>query len=295
MDGCIKLRLFEKCLESFKDQYDGFYLVENQPWERSLNYFWKKNSKSSLYGVQNALFRPFDLRFYEDSRVYNNCPKFNYPKPSILLVNGRYSNKSILKFGYPKNLIRYVEAYKFLHLLKSKNKVLKNSNINKKKTILVIGDGLHIFAKSQIKMLAQALNNYKQKKNYTVIIKSHPFCDVSSFVSKYFDDVNYVLSYDSLAELWRKADIVYASNMTSSGLESLIIGIPTIIHLDCNGINLSPALDYGNVMFASSPQSLLDFIESPRDPKLNNNFLCLDGNLTKWKLFLSDISPSRYT
>ncbi len=291
IDGCIKMRLFEKCLDSFDNQFDGFYLVENQPWERVFNYLWKKNLNSPLYGVQNVPFRPFDLRFYEDKIVYQSCHESNYPMPDILLTNGEYSKNSILEFGYPANSIMYVEAYKYSYLVNKKNNVPRHYITNKKKTILVVADGLHIFAKNQIKLLGQALGNSEQSDNYTVIVKSHPFCDVSPFIDKYLGNIDYSLTSSSLENLWQKADIVYTSNMTSSSLESLIMGIPTIIYLDYNNINLSPALDCDDAMFASDSISLLEFLNSPKIPELSDRFLCLDSKLTKWKRFLMSIQP----
>ena len=159
MDGCIKLKLFEESLKSFKDSIDGFYLVENQPWERALNYSWNKLLNARLIGVQNNPFRPFDLRFYEDKRVYNAQYKSSLPMPSLLLTNGEYSQANILEFGYPKESIKFVEAYKYSYLL-DQGKYYDNLNSKRKEnTLLVIVDGLPIFANKQLKLLGKFLSS----------------------------------------------------------------------------------------------------------------------------------------
>ena len=78
--------------------------------------------------------------------------------------------------------------------------------------------------------------------------------------------------------------------MTSSGLESLFIGLPTIIYIDHNSINLSPALDFEGAMFASNSDDFRSFMELPSYPKSKNEYLYLDKNLTRWK----DLLVSNY-
>ena len=287
IDGCIKLRLFEECLKSFNNPLDGFYLVENQPWERALNYSWKSLFKTPLLGVQNTPFRPFDLRFYEDERIYKYQHKSSLPIPDLLLTNGKYSEISILEFGYPKKSITYVEAYKYSYLTDLQKNISRDNSKDRDKVLLVIVDGLAIFARKQIKMLGEALHTKEKYKLHKIIIKPHPFCDVSSFLKKYLSGINFELTNDSLESLWCKADIVYVSNMTSSGIESLVMGLPTIIYLDHNVINLSPALDCKGAMFASSSQDFINYLEFPIIPEPRMDYLYLDKRLTRWKKLLA--------
>jgi surface carbohydrate biosynthesis protein (TIGR04326 family) len=288
MDGCIKIKLFEESLKSFKDSNDGFYLVENQPWERVLNYLWKDLFNTPLIGVQNNPFRPFDLRFYEDQRIYNTQHKSSFPMPSLLLTNGKYSQENILEFGYPKEAIKFVEAYKYSYLIDQQKYHNNLDSKSKENTLLVIVDGLPIFANKQLKLLGKFLSS-NENDHLNIVIKPHPFCDVSSYLNRYLKNVNFKITNDSLNSLWQSSTIVYASNMTSSGLESLFIGIPTIIYLDYNSINLSPALDFEGAMFASNSDDFKSFMELPSYPKPKNDYLCLDKNLTRWKdLLLSN-------
>jgi len=285
MDGCIRLSLFEECLKSFSKPIDGFYLLENQPWERALNYSWRNYFDTPLIGVQNNPFRPFDLRFYEDERIYNKQSFSPLPIPNLLLTNGFYSEASIIEFGYPKKMIKYVEAYKYSYLANTPKYSL-NSN-NQKNVLLVVVDGLSIFAKSQIKMLGEALISKELDNFDNIIIKPHPFCDATSFLKKYLENIDYKLTNEPLESLWSKASIVYVSNMTSAGIESIIMGLPTIIYSDNKTINLSPALDSEYAMFASSAETFCYFIKYPNIPKSKNNYLYLDKDLTRWKDFLA--------
>ena len=281
MDGCIRLKLFEESLKSFKDSLDGFYLVENQPWERALNYSWNNLFNVPLIGVQNNPFRPFDLRFYEDKRVYNKIHQSSLPMPTLLLCNGRYSEESILEFDYPKESIKVVEAYKYSYLLDLRKYHSSNPK-NNENTLLVIVDGLPVFAKKQLELLGDFLNS-NEIDNLNIIIKPHPFCDVSPYLNQYLENINFKITNDSLESLWQRASIVYVSNMTSSGLESLYMGLPTIIYLDHSSINLSPALEFEGAMFASNSEDFKSFMKLPSYPKSKNEYLYLDKNLTRWK------------
>jgi len=286
MDGCIRLRLFEECLRSFKNPVDGFYLLENQPWERALNYSWSNYFNTPLFGVQNNPFRPFDLRFYEDERIYKHQLLSALPIPSLMLTNGKYSESNILEFGYPKKMITHVEAYKYSYLTKDQ-KYSDNSNLtNKKNTLLVITDGLPIFAKKQLKMLGEALHLTESNKFNNIIIKPHPFFDVTALLKKYLYNIKYEVTNEPLESLWNKANTVYVSNMTSAAIESLIIGLPTIIYLDNKTINLSPALDFEGAMFATSKEIFNYYLNYPVIPNNNNNYLLIDKDLKRWKDFL---------
>lgn len=286
IDGCIRLRLFEECLKSFKSSIDGFYLIENQPWERALNYSWKNNFNAPLFGVQNNPFRPFDLRFYEDNRVYYKKCSSPLPLPSLMLTNGDYSSNCITEFGYPSNMIKTLEAYKYSYLSKKSKSSNDFEENNKENNLLVILDGLHFFAKKQLKLLGSALNSEDSYNFDNVIIKPHPFCDVSGILEKYLSNVNYELTNIPLESLWKKANIVYVSNMTSAGIESLINGLPTIIYVDNASINLSPAIDFKGAMFASSREVFNHYVKNPTFPIKTNEYLLLDQSLKRWKDFV---------
>ena len=75
--------------------------------------------------------------------------------------------------------------------------------------------------------------------------------------------------------------------MTSSGIESLVMGLPTIIYLDHNVINLSPALECKGAMFASSSQDFINYLEFPINSEPRNDYLYLDKRLTRWKELLA--------
>ena len=212
-----------------------------------------------------------------------------------MLVNGKYSEDSILEFGYPKKMISYVEAYKYSYLDKDP-KYLATSNLtSQKNTLLVITDGLPIFAKKQLKMLGAALRLSESNKFHNIIIKPHPFFDVTAFLKKYLYNIKYELTNESLESLWSMASTVYVSNMTSAGIESLIIGLPTIIYLDNKTINLSPALGFEGAMFASSKEIFNYYLNYPIIPNNNNNnnYLLLDKDLRRWKGFLDSNGNER--
>ena len=123
------IQTIDQILSTIPKQKLGFYLLENQGWEKCLNIMWKRYNHKTLAGYLHSTMRFWDLRYFKCKKEFSS--KQN---PDLFLFNGKYSKKIGIKNNYPIKKSIDVEAVRYNHLLKSKNKKVKKSNI------LIIGD-----------------------------------------------------------------------------------------------------------------------------------------------------------
>ena len=107
--------LFKVYFNKNKFSSNCFYINENQPWEKSLIYHWRKNNKNKIYGVINSSVRFWDLRF-QKSQI----------SPDYLLTNGDDSHEKALNFGYDRDELIKVESLRYKN---TKNHYLINIKI----------------------------------------------------------------------------------------------------------------------------------------------------------------------
>ena len=82
-ENCLTFNIFEKLLSSTSHQKLGFFLLENQAWEKALIYNWQRCEHGLIIGVQHAAMARSDLRFYQHPSEYNGPEKDETPNPRI--------------------------------------------------------------------------------------------------------------------------------------------------------------------------------------------------------------------
>ena len=63
------IELFDQALRDAPRQDKGFYLCENQGWERAFIHAWRKHGHGELIAVPHATVRFWDLRYFADPRT----------------------------------------------------------------------------------------------------------------------------------------------------------------------------------------------------------------------------------
>ena len=212
--------LIEKIVSNLENNRKCFFLLENQPWERALCFFWKKNFKKNIIGVVHAPIRFWDLRFFNIMKKKS----LNY-RPNVIALNGNHSynlfNKEYL--GQKKIL---------LDSLRYKKINFKSNPSKKNKTILIVGEYLD---EINVKMI-RSIENSKILKSYKFIFLKHPSNE------KYYSS-NY-LKFKFLS----KKDLIYKYNFdyciiphnSSAIIDFKLIGKKIVIFLYNQMPNLSP-------------------------------------------------------
>ncbi|MDC0394047.1 hypothetical protein OAM22_04535, partial [Candidatus Pelagibacter sp.] len=134
-----------------------FYLFENQPWERSLCFYYKKKfSKKKIIGISHTPIRFWDLRFFNSKK--NNLGRYS---PNIISFVNSYSQK-IYKKDYKNQVFIKLEALRY-------NNLKINFNNKKKEKILIIGDYLDSENLNMRSLIAKST-----LKNYDFLYLPHP-------------------------------------------------------------------------------------------------------------------------
>ena len=128
---------FEKFFLNHKIKSDIFFCFENQPWEKILLYFIKKNEYiKKSYGVIHSPIRFWDFRFIN---FISKKKKFlGYFNPDKILVNSPFVKKILVGNGFNKSQLIEVETLRYANLNKIQKK--KNYKISKKLNILFLSD-----------------------------------------------------------------------------------------------------------------------------------------------------------
>jgi surface carbohydrate biosynthesis protein (TIGR04326 family) len=281
IDLCIKLFCLNEFLRSVPKQRLGIYLAENQPWEMALIYAWKHNGHGCLIGTPHTTIRYWDLRYFNDSRLYASESLKKQFLPNLFAINGPASKKVLINESYPKNKLIEVEALRFLYL----NKVTgaKKKLFNKQKLrILVCGD--FDFKGTQklidwMKFVSNSLSNIKK-----IVFKPHPAFQGNY---KFFEKIE--ITNKPFLKLASTFDIVVTTNISSISVDAFCSGIPVVQVLDADNFNLSPLRNY-KILFAKSAIDLVNIIQDISQYRTNHNvtFFNLNDDLSNWMSIISN-------
>ena len=281
IDNLLYLALFEEAFKLCDKKPSVTYLLENQGWEISMLSASKAQKIYKSIGFSHANSRYWDLRNFYDSREYSNNSKLNLPRPSILAVNSNIVLKQFLNYGYPKEEIKLVEALRHLYLKKNYN----FNHINKKKTLLVLGDYENANVEYQLSMLNTLPKNLIN--NLNIIFKPHP---ASRINTKYFASLEMEVRNENLSELLPLANIAYCGSLTSASIDAFSFGLEVIVLIDTNLLNLSPLRNFEDVSFVMNKSQLeiamVKLLSGTRNSVNKRCIFELNNDLPLWRKLL---------
>ena len=256
--------LFDNFFKINKFNRNCFYIHENQPWEKSLIYHWKKNNKGNIFGVVSSSVRFWDIRYKKT--IYNS---------DILLANGQDSFDKLLNFGYKNYEVRKVETLRY-----DQNLYVEKTKFLQKKEILVLLD----YSKKSNELLTNILNKSELIKDYDLIIKEHP-------LRKYENKkLNYMFYKDIEKNHKKIFDLVICTNKTTASVDYYLDSQRIAILIEPDFFNFSPLKGnihcdffYDNI---GLDQILKKTTNGVKKIILIQNFFWLTQNLTNGKKFL---------
>ena len=279
--NCFLLNLFEISLNQLPRQKKGFYLMENQAWERALIYSWKNAGHGQIIGVQHTAISFWDLRYFF-SPLENTIFDARIPKPDKVALNGNASIKMYKKGGGDMDSMVHVEALRYLYLDKQVSINLHSLSSNFK--LLVLGDYLLKRTNLQLKILSEVIS--KLPNNLEIILKPHPATPVNSLD---WPLLNMTITNDSLDQLVGKYDIAFCSNTTGAALDAYFSGSRVLIMLNPKTFNMSPLRELDDVEYISNSKDLLRAL-SIKKKKYNhkNDFFFINEKIPYWKKLLME-------
>lgn len=260
----------DQILSTIPKQKLGFYLLENQGWEKCLNIMWKRYNHKTLAGYLHSTMRFWDLRYYKCKKEFSS--KQN---PDLFLFNGKYSKKIGIKNYYPLKKSIEVEAVRYNHLLKSKNKKVKKSKI------LTIGDMNNYenhFIVNQIKKIKHL---FPSKVFY---YKPHP-----SNTSKMINDLKNKFKFLKILEPITKVDFadyfkIICTNSTSAILDCIIQKQDFCSYKSYSTLDLFPIDDQKlEKKRIYTSDELIKFLKKRKKLNIKQDYLHLNKDLNNWK------------
>ena len=256
IENLLKLNLFESVMAEMPEQRIGIYLLEQQSWEYALLTAWRAAGHKKIIGAQHATFLYWDLRNFFDPRSYQRQSGKDLPLPDLIAVNGPQSLSTLISAGYPENLLRSVEALRYMHLDSDPTlgkQMFHSSSASFR--LLVLGDYLRKNVDLQMELLQQAFPYFPS--TVEVVFKAHPYCPIT--VAD-FPGIPMEVSAKEIAQLLSECDAAYTSAATSAAMDAYCARVPVVSLANPSELNMSPLRGRKDVRFASSGEELSDWL-----------------------------------
>ena len=261
---------FDQLLSNLPIQKQGYYILENQCWEKCLNILWKKHGHGRLCGYMNSSIRFWDLRYFKTKKEYSKTSN-----PDFYLVNGKYYYNILKKNNYPVKKTLIVEALRYLHL---KSKYYKNPKYDR---VLIVGDINSTENNLILYKIKKNIENFKMK---TFFYKPHP-ANTLNDISKLQEKYGFIKILSNKKKInFEKFKRIICTNSTSALIDCIIKRL-NFCSIRCfETMDLYPFYNIEAYKFrVFSDQDLLNFINRKKVYKQNFFDLNLNKSLKQWR------------
>ena len=289
MINCLMVEQFDALLARIPHQRTGLYLCENQAWEKALLRAWRRHGHGHITGVQHATAPFWHLYYFDDPRSLAATTATDMPLPDRLAVNGEVAWNEFVAAGYPRERLVPVEALRYLSLAtiaRDRSCASRPPAAQTLLRILVLGDMIPSSVRHLLELTAGAVKGLQG--TYRLSFKAHPGYRIN--VADY-PELALHETFEPLAGILAGYDVVIAANSTSASVDAYVAGLPVIIALDGDALNLSPLRGQPHVRFVSSSLELaavlLELAAAPAmRPAERGQFFFLDPELPRWRRLL---------
>lgn len=280
----FRLNCWDNFLSDFPKQKLGFYLCENQPWEYSLRWAWKKNGHGRLIGVAHSTIRYWDLRYHNDLRYYRT-QEYKKIYRNSLAVNGDAALNEMLSASFPIDDLIKVEALRYNYLDR-----LSHCEFSSKLDadgVLVVGDFLpeiNNLVFDYIAMLCKDLN-----KRLKIAFKPHPEFPYA-IPTEIFNLAKIVVINKPFGEIMKNFSTVIAGISSSAAVDAYCSGKKVVQIVDAKlGLNASPLRGWPSVFEAKSYDDFRKFVTDQSafsGAVIGPRFFEINCRLDRWKNLL---------
>ena len=288
INNLIWIELFDAAASDLPLIKKGFYLCENQGWERVLIHAWRKHGHGQLIAVPHSTRRFWDLRYVQDPRVYSVASAHPLPRPDLTAVNGKAAWEVFLAENHPSELMVECEALRFGYLDRFLRQAPKSRNPGSAMLeVLILGDYVPSATIRMLKLLEAAVSQIGDRVKFT--LKPHPNFPVQPAD---YPSLNLRIVTDPLASILRDFDLAYSSNATSAAVDAYLAGLPVVVMLDGSQLNFSPLRGRSGARFVNTPGELVGALRTAGQGSIANpatsEFFFLDPKLPRWARLLEN-------
>ncbi len=282
VSNAIYLNLFESTISKLPEQTKGYYLMENQAWERALIYCWNNSQSSNLIGVQHSAISYWDLRYFSSKKYLRSLDLIEVPFPDYVALIGNASRKLYVDSGWSVDRIFKVEALRYLYLSGIQKPVFSNNTHNYR--LLVAGD----YKLENTNNLMRCLSSLPVEilKKYEIIVKPHPACPIDK---KQWKKINFNIVNLPFSELIDDYDIALTSDSTSAAVDVYLSQKPVLILSSGSSFNLTPLRGCSGAKIIHSISELGSVLCQDVltiELKTDNSFFYLNNKLLFWQELL---------
>ena len=279
LNNLLWVELFQEALSTMPNQKIGFYLCENQGWERAFINAWKVNNHGCLYAVPHSTVRFWDLRQFSDLRTIENKTENSIPQPDYTIMNGDAAKNAYLSSGFPKRKVVEGEALRYNYI--SENNISRIQERAETK-ILILGDYLSSVTDKMVNLVYDISGSLNDRVSFS--IKPHP--NYSIDITNY-TDWNVDIISSPISSVLDDYDVAISSFLTSAAVDSYLANLKVIVILDETELNLSPLRGCAGVRFISCEKELLETLNGKEILNSAENsdykYFYTDSKLSKWK------------
>jgi surface carbohydrate biosynthesis protein (TIGR04326 family) len=297
VSNCLWIALFDAALVDMPRQRTGLYLCENQGWEKALLRAWRKHGHGEIIGVQHATVPFWHLYYFDDPRSLTSKHVCALPLPDRLAVNGAAARQAFIAGYFPAERLIEVEALRYLNLseilARGGQPYARQQALNRlgseaaRVNVLVLGDMVPTSMNHLLRLLEETCKflpigyrfTFKPHPGYSVSLSNYPGLEADE-------------TKQALGEILGAYDVAVAANSTSASVDAYLAGVPVIIGLDGDDLNLSPLRGRVGVRFVSTCDELVDALKTAgRGAEIaesdRREFFYLDHDLPRWKRLLA--------
>jgi surface carbohydrate biosynthesis protein (TIGR04326 family) len=291
LGNCLAVVLFDATLAELPRQKTGLYLYENQPWEKALLRAWRRHGHGEIVGVQHATAPFWHLYYFDDRRSLSQLASGSFPLPDRVAVNGRDAWQAFTAAGFPTERLVAVEALRYLqlaalrdHATRSQQPVRSGSARTSARRVLVLGDIVPRSTHHLLQLLQGAAKLLSPEWRFT--FKPHPGFspDLAAYPGLHAAETR-----EALGSVLGDHEVAVAANSTTAAVDAFVAGLPVIVTLDGDTLNLSPLRGRLGACFAGTAEELAESLQlSARDTRSteHQDFFFLDPELPRWRELL---------
>lgn len=294
-DNLILFALIDKAIKQLPEQNLGLYLQENNGWERAFLNAWRKYQKGPVIGVPHTTIRYWDLRYFEDERVYKSNNLVRKPRPDKVAVNGPVARTMLIDSGYPEAELVETEAFRYLKSDSCNSSKNKTPNRGKLR-ILLCGDIDPESTNAMLHCVQEATEQILISGGIqlSVTYKSHPVTHVSLNACQ-IQDISE--TKENIKNIIHNFDIMIASDSTSAAVEAYQAGLKVIVFTYTQRVNFSPLKGVNNVSFVVNSKQLIKVLTDPnvlmKHPD-TEAFFWTDSQLPRWKELFKEAGLEKF-
>lgn len=282
LERCLHQLAFTRYVAWAGPQDWTIFPLENCPWERMLTQAVHESPHGGpVYGTQHSTVRPTDFRYFDDARTFAapDCVLF---QPDLICGNGQGACQEMLAAGLPPEKIGMIEALRYMYLYRPDGPCLPQPP---KGRLLIVTSFFADEVADHMRVLADAFHA-GLLVDWQVTLKAHPYLAVDSYLEDLLQGHNFQLSTAPIGDLLKPGVMVWASNSTTVALEAVLQGLPVMVQLPANDVDLCPLQGMVGVARIANAAHVAAALRAQTHARIAPDYLALDPALPRWKKLL---------